>query len=101
MKIKRLDGRYSARKNYGYEWQVEFRGAEWKKYFSLKAHANTMFGASDETVRHYTWREVAALLKSAPWAYHYEKSYRPMFVYFRTKTEMEQCVMMFVLTQNG
>ena len=57
-----------------------------------------MFGDSVEVVRHYMWKTDAELLKSAPWAFHYEKSSKPMIVYFRDKTEMDQCMMMFALT---
>lgn len=101
MKITKLNRRYGANKKYGYEWQVELGGVEWKKYFALKDQARGIFGHSCETVRHFMWREDIDILKSAPYAYHYEHSRKPMFVYFRTKTDMEQCIMMFALTWTG
>lgn len=98
MKITKINRRYGACKKYGYEWQVEFNGVEWKKYFALKDQARGIFGHSRETVRPYMWYEDVTFLKSAPYAYRYENSRKPMFVYFRTKTDLEQCIMMFALT---
>lgn len=98
MKITKLNGRYNANKKWGYTYSVTFSGLEWKKFYALKAQAKGMFGDSVELVRHYMWRADAEILKVAPWAYHYEKTSKPMFVYFRTEEQMEQCLMMFALS---
>ena len=98
MKITKLNGRYNANKRWGYTYSITFNGFDWKKFYAFKAQAKSMFGDSVEVVRHYMWKTDAELLKSAPWAFHYEKSSKPMIVYFRDKTEMDQCMMMFALT---
>lgn len=98
MKTKRLDGRFRANKRWGYTWQVKFVGIEWRKYFAFNAQAKSMFGDSKELFPSFLWRDSIQLLETAPWAYHYDKSSKPSYVYFRTKTDMEQCLMMFALT---
>ena len=98
MKIKRLDGRFRANKRWGYTWQVEFSGYEWRKYFDFKAQAKSMFDASEELFPSFMWRDRVQLLETAPWAYHYDRSHKPSYVYFRTEDHMTQCLMMFALT---
>lgn len=98
MKTKRLDGRYRANKRWGYTWQVEFAGYEWRKYFDFKAQAKSIFDASEELFPSFMWRDRVQLLETAPWAYHYDRSHKPSYVYFRTKDQMTQCLMMFALT---
>ena len=98
MKTKRLDGRYSACKQWGYTWQVEFRGFDWKKFYAFKAQAKSMFEDSVNISKPFLWRDEASVLKFAPWASSFVKSSKPMFVYFRTEDQMNQCIMMFALT---
>lgn len=98
MRVTKLNGRFNANKKWGYTYSITFNGFDWKRFYAFKSQAKAMFGDSTEMVRHYMWRDDAALLRTAPWAFHYEKSSKPMMVYFRNKTDMEQCVMMFALT---
>lgn len=57
-----------------------------------------MFGPSEEAVRHFMWRDRMQILQSAPWAFHYDKSNKPTYIYFRTREDMDQCLMMWALT---
>ena len=98
MKITKLNRRYNANKKWGYEWQVQIPSIHWRKYFAIKSQAQNMFGPSEDTVRHYMWRERMQILQSAAWAFHYDKSSKPSYVYFRTEDHMTQCLMMFALT---
>jgi len=98
MKTMKLDRRYAARGRYGYEYAVNFRSMEWKRYFALKSVAVKFYGDSHDIKRTFIWREQKELLLTAPWAYHYDKSSKPTFVYFRTKEDMERALMLFALT---
>lgn len=98
MKITKLNGRYNANKKWGFTYSVTFAGFEWRKFYAVKAQAEKMFGNSIEMKKSFLWRDDIALLRLAPWAYHYERTSKPMFVYFRTEEQMEQCLVMFALT---
>ena len=98
MRITKLNGRFNANKKWGFTYSITFNGFDWKKFYAFKAQAKSMFGDSIEMKKSFLWRADIALLTSSPWAYHYDKTSKPMIVYFRNKTEMEQCMMMFALT---
>jgi hypothetical protein len=98
MKTYKLDHRYNAQKKWGFTYSVEFSDREWQAFYAMKAVAEQLFGTSTETVWTYTWRRDAEILRSAPWAYHYRRTNKPTFVYFRTEDEMSQALMMYALT---
>lgn len=100
MKVTKLNGRYKVYKEWGYTYSVTFNGfgGRWKQFYAFKAQAQAMFGdGGGEVKRKWMWREQLEQLKTAKWSHHYDKTSKPMIVYFRDKTEMEQCVMMFAL----
>lgn len=97
MRITKLNKRYNANKKWGYNYSITFNSFDWKKFYAFKAQAKAMFGDSAEIVRPYMWKDDAEFLRSAAWAYHYDKISKPMIVYFRDKTDMEQCIMMYAL----
>ena len=74
---------------------------EWKRYFELKEVAVKFYGPGTETNRKFLWREQKELLLTAPWAYHYDRSSKPTFVYFRTKEDLDKAMLLFALTKNG
>ena len=102
MRTVKLNGRYNAYRKYGYKYSLELHANEWRKYFDLKKVVENMFGPSVEMVRRYgyMWKDDVALLKTAPWAYHYEVSRKPTFIYFREERDLEQAVMMWALTNH-
>ena len=102
MRTVRLNGRYNAYRKYGYKYSLEIPPHEWRKYFAIRTVAENMFGPSVEIVRRhgYMWKDNVALLKTAPWAYHYEVSRKPTFIYFREEQDLEQAVMLWALTNN-
>jgi hypothetical protein len=98
MQTKKLDGRYTANKRWGYNYSVTFRGRDWRKYFAFSSLAKNMLGLSTDIGRTFIWREQADILRTGPWAYKYVKSSEDSNVYFRTEDDMNQVVMMFALT---
>ena len=98
MKTYKLNHRYNAQKKWGFTHTVEFSEREWKRFYSLKSVAVKLFGDSTETVMRYMWRVDAELLKSAPWGYHYDRSHKPTYIYFRAKDDMERALLLLALT---
>ena len=98
MQKKKLYGRFRANKRWGYTWQVKFVGREWQKFYAFKAQVKSMFGDSEELFPSFLWRDRVQRLETAPWAYHWDRSHKPSYVYFRTEDQMTQCLMMFALT---
>jgi hypothetical protein len=98
MKTYKLNHRYNAQKKWGFTYSVEFSDREWQRFYALKSIADKLFGDSTETVMRYVWRVDAELLKSAPWAYHYDRMNKPTFVYFRTQDDMERALLLLALT---
>ena len=97
----KLDNRYAACSRYGFRYAVNFLGMEWKRYFDLKEVAVKFYGQSGEVKRNVLWREHKERLRTAPWAYHYDRSSKPTFVYFRTKEDLDKVMLLFALTKNG
>ena len=98
MKITKLDGRYTAKSRWGYQYSVTLPAHQWKKYFALKEKAHDMFGPSVDLSRRFLFKDDVHTLRTAPWAYKYTRSRDESFVYFRTEDAMNQCVMMYALT---
>lgn len=99
MKIKRMDNRFRACKDWGYMYQVTFASHQWREFYALKAQAKSIFDESTEIFPNWMWREHRLLLRTAPWAYHYDISRKPGYMYFRTEEHMSQCLMMLALTK--
>lgn len=97
MKTRRLDGRFKANQKWGYLYRIEFGARDWQKYFQMKKQASSMLGESEDTTR-YLWRASMQMLKTAPWAYQFDRSHKPSYIYFRTEKDMEQCLMMWILS---
>lgn len=100
MKITKIDKRYLANKRYGYNFAVAFHHFDFNAYYGLKKVAHSMFGDSRNITNRWAFKEDIVRLKTGAWAYRWIRSGKPMELYFRDESEMNQVVMMYALTKS-
>lgn len=99
MKITKLNNRYNACKKWGFTYSVTFQGFEWNSYYAFKRKTTELFNDSKEIKKSFMWKDDIDFLRVAPWACHYDKSSKPMIIYFRNEVDMNQVIMMFALSK--
>jgi hypothetical protein len=98
MKIKRMDNRFRACKDWGYMYQVTFASHQWREFYEFKALVTKQLGASEEIFPSWMWRDRIDLLKTAPWAWHNENSQKPNKMFFREGETLERMQLIRALT---